>query len=71
MNDEHPSIDEAYAAHLCLERQFKDAMAAFDAEIAAKRTGHEAYRHAEELCGRLAESAGMLQARIDDMVGKL
>lgn len=71
MDDDHPSIDEAYAAHLRLERRFKDAMAAFDAEIAAKRTGHDAYRHAEGLCRRLAESAGALQARIDDIVGKL
>ncbi|WP_242414667.1 hypothetical protein [Sphingomonas panni] len=39
--------------------------------IAAKRTGHDAYRHAEGLCRRLAESAGALQARIDDMVSKL
>ncbi|MDQ1157976.1 hypothetical protein QE385_002303 [Sphingomonas sp. SORGH_AS 950] len=71
MNDEHQSIDEAYAAHLHLERQFKDAMATFDAEIAAKRTGHDAYRHAEGLCRQLAESAAALLAQIDDMVGKL
>ena len=62
--NEHETIDEAVAAYGRLKGQFDAAMSRCEAELAAGRTGYEAYRQASTLAKPLADLAENIRVRV-------